>query len=484
MSQSRPRPSTVASMSKPLIMPNSPTEQAQARPLWAMGIALQVLLTVVTVALTWLNKEPLCRAALVPLLLLSFVPYLLAVGCARRLTPAVTLRGIIVFAIFYRVTLWFAPTVLSNEVHRYLWDGRVQAFGANPYVMAPKDAVNSPKLGGLAAELLSRVGSPHIPAADQPLSELIFRAAAAIWPRDPGLLKAFFLGMDLAVVWVLIRLLRLRELGENAVIIYAWCPLPILEFAANGHVLPVAMFLALVGIYLATPQPPTRRWAGSFEQVLAALSAGGAVVTHLLALPLLPLIVRRIKMRFRLLIALVVAVFYLPFIGAGGHLFDGVRHYIGAWRFNDSVFAALAALCGSAWTPAWAGNIPLEFALPKLIALIAWLIVLLAMFVARVNNLRSLYILSGALLLLSPAVYPWHVAWLIPFLCFYPNPGWMLFSATVLLSYAAGSPQLRGLDVPYLKWIEYAPVLLALIWGHAARYVTPAQGPAATPTRR
>lgn len=474
MSQSRPRPPTVGGMSKPLIMPNSPTEQAQARPLWAMGILLQVLLTAVTVALTWLDKEPLCRTAFVPLMLFSFVPYLLAVGCARRLTPAVTLRGVIIFAIFYRVTLWFAPAVLSNEVHRYLWDGRVQFLGANPYVVAPRDAVSSPKLGWLAPELLSRVGSPEIPAANQPLSELLFRAAAAIWPYGPGLLKAFFLGMDLAVIWVLIRLLRLRELGENAVIIYAWCPLPIIEFAANGHVLPVAMFLALVGIYLATPQPPTRRWAGSFEQILAALSAGGAVVTHLLTLPLLPLIARRIKMRFWFLIALVVAVFYLPFLDAGEHLFDGLRHYVGAWRFNDSVFALLAALCGSVWTPAWGGNIPLEFALPKLIALIAWIIVLAVMLVARVNNVRALYILSGALLLLSPAVYPWHVAWLVPLLCFYPNPGWMLFSATVMLSCAISTPQLRGLNVPYLRWIEYAPVLLALMWGLAARYLTPA----------
>jgi hypothetical protein len=344
--------------------------------------------------------------------------------------------------------------------------------------------VNLPRLGGVAAEQLSRVGSPEIPAANQPLSELLFRAAATIWPRGPGLLKAFFLGMDMAVIWVLIRLLRLRELGENAVIIYAWCPLPVIEFAANGHVLPVAMFLALVSVYLATPQPPTRRWAGSFEQILAALSAGGAMVTHLLALPLLPLVVRWIKMRFWLLIALVVAVFYLPFVAAGGHLFDGLRHYVAAWRFNDSIFALLAALCGSAWTPAWAGNIPLEFAVPKLIALIAWLIVLVAMLVARVNNLRALYLLSGALLLLSPAVYPWHVAWLVPLLCFYPNPGWILFSATVMLSYAASMPQLRGLNVPYLRWIEYAPVGVALIWGLAARYTTPGSTPAPALSRR
>jgi hypothetical protein len=50
----------------------------------------------------------------------------------------------------------------------------------------------------------------------------------------------------------------------------------------------------------------------------------------------------------------------------------------------------------------------------------------------------------------------------------------MLFSATVMLSYALAMPQLRELNVTYLKWIEYAPVLLALAWGFVARFITPA----------
>ena len=453
-------------------MPSSPIEKAQAWPLWRLGMALQLLLAVVTVLMTRMEREPVCARLLVPVWMIAFVPYVLAVGRARWLSPSVAVRGIAVFAIFFRVTLWFATPMSPHEVHRSLWEGRAQSFGHNPYVEAPA----SPGLAFLAPEMISHISSPDMPASAPPLSELLFRIVANIAPHGPGLLKALFVLVDLGVVWLVARLLRLRGLNENMVLIYAWCPLPIVEFAGNGHFLTLAMFLSLAAVYLATPQLPRRRWAGVIEQTLAAASAAGAVCAHYLALPLVPLVMRQIKPRFWLLLAAITVLFYLPFASAGVHLFDGLRHCAGSLQYNDSVFSILTALFDTNWTLQLPGGVPLTHAVPKLIAAGVWMAALLAVIILRVNTIRAFYILTGVFLFFSPAVYPYDVAFLVPFLCFYPNAGWMLLSATVLLSYWA---KIAGLgpehDVAWrnIRVIEYLPAfaMMALSW--AAAYWIP-----------
>ncbi|OHE76579.1 MAG: hypothetical protein A2107_11905 [Verrucomicrobia bacterium GWF2_62_7] len=118
---------------------------------------------------------------------------------------------------------------------------------------------------------------------------------------------------------------------------------------------------------------------------------------------------------------------------------------------------------------------PLAHAVPKLIAAGAWLAVLLAVIVLRMNTIRSFYILTGVFLFFSPVVYPHYVAFLVPFLCFYPNPGWMLLSATVLLSYwvgfAAPSPG-HSVVSGSVRMIEYLPVFAVMVAGSAMAYLT------------
>jgi hypothetical protein len=465
-----PTPAAGSSAYKPLITPSSPTEKTAAWPLWRLGVGLQLLLAVVTVLLTRMGKQPACAAALLPIWLLSFAPYVLALKYARQLTPSVALRGIFLFAIFFRVTLCFAPPILSSEVYRSLWEGRAQTFGHNPYVETPA----SPGMGFLAPEMITRVAAPNLPAVSPPLSELLFRIAANISPQGTGLLKAFFAFVDIGVVWLLVRLLRLRGLNENMAILYAWCPLPIVEFAGNGHFLTLTIFLALSAVYLATPQVPRRRWAGVIEQTLAAASLAGAVCTHYFALPLVPLVMRQIKARYWLLGALIVWLFYWPFSGAGGHLFDGLRQCVGGLRFNDSAFGLLAMVFDSSWTLQLPSGVPLAHAVPKLIVAGSCLAALLAVIVLRMNTIRSFYIVTGVFLFLSPAVYPHYVAFVVPFLCFYPNAGWLLLSATVLLSYSGGlAGPSQGAASTSIRLLEYLPAFAAMVAGTVMTYLSP-----------
>src|SRR5260370_16968234 len=49
--------------------------------------------------------------------------------------------------------------------------------------------------------------------------------------------------------------------------------------------------------------------------------------------------------------------------------------------------------------------------------------------------LWSSLVLTGGVLLLSPAAFPWYFTWSIPFLCFYPSSAWLLMSITSVLGY-------------------------------------------------
>jgi hypothetical protein len=152
-------------------------------------------------------------------------------------------------------------------------------------------------------------------------------------------------------------------------------------------------------------------------------------------------------------------------------------------QFNDSVFSLLAMLCDTRWALQLPGGVPVAHAVPKLAVAGACLAALLAVILLRVNTLRSFHIVTGVFLILSPVVYPHYVAFMVPFLCFYPNPGWMLLSATVLLSYWGGLTGAgHGAVSTSLRLIEYLPAFAAMVAGPLVVYLAPP--PPAAPARK
>jgi hypothetical protein len=69
----------------------------------------------------------------------------------------------------------------------------------------------------------------------------------------------------------------------------------------------------------------------------------------------------------------------------------------------------------------------------------------------------------GTILLLSPTVHPWYIMWLVPYLCFFPSPAWLMLTSTVALSYHApflASPGEPWQEHTWFKILEYAPFFL------------------------
>ena len=123
---------------------------------------------------------------------------------APRTDPRGGLIAVAVGAVLFRLLLLPAPGG-STDVYRYLWDGRVQAAGINPYAHAPTD----PALVGLR----DRTVWPRINHRDDrtiypPAAQATFRAAHAIGLRTPTGFTAVVIAADLAAIGLLVRLVR------------------------------------------------------------------------------------------------------------------------------------------------------------------------------------------------------------------------------------------------------------------------------------
>ncbi len=154
---------------------------------------------------------------------------------------------IFAFAILFRLLLIFSQPSLSADMYRYVWDGRVQAHGINPYLYPP-DAAAVASLRDSA--IWPRVDWQTYPTIYPAGAELVFAAAWRIWPDNVHWFQAVMAGADLLAGVLLLFLLRALGRSPLAVLIYLWNPLVLFEVAHAAHV-DALMLPLLAGAWLA-----------------------------------------------------------------------------------------------------------------------------------------------------------------------------------------------------------------------------------------
>src|SRR5579872_6222606 len=164
--------------------------------------------------------------------------WLLAVVVVRRgPLPRGTIWIVLAAAVAMRALTLAAPPLLSSDVYRYVWDGRVQLAGINPYRYVP--------VAQELAFLRDEAVYPHINRAEYaltsypPMAQASFTLAAAVMPGVFGM-KLMMAGFDALAIGALYWLLRIAGRDPAELLIYAWLPLPVWEFAGSAHVDAVA----------------------------------------------------------------------------------------------------------------------------------------------------------------------------------------------------------------------------------------------------
>ena len=346
---------------------------------------------------------------------------------------------ILAAAILCRVVLLFSPPTLSDDINRYLWDARMQFQGVNPYVYAPE----SEDVAHLRDGFHGGINNKDVPTVYPPLMQTAFMVAAYLW-YSPTSMKLFFTLCDVGVIVLMILVLGRRNRPPERVLIYAWNPLVLVEISGSGHndSLPVVLMLAAL---LAVDG--RRSYRAVAWLALSMLAKWFTVM-------LVPAFYRKFRSLkpFWILPALIF-VSYLPYLDAGPGLFGGLLVYGDKWRFNDSIFSIFFYLTDS-----------LNVSKIIVATLFAGLVAYCA---ARIPDpFRSAFILLGAYLALTPTVQPWYLVWIIPFLCLYPNPAWILLSGLAALSYhVVIGFVLSGTwhEETWVRYVQYVPFYGLLI---------------------
>ena len=149
-----------------------------------------------------------------------------------------TLAIILFFAISFRFIAIVGQPLFENDMHRYLWDGKVSVHGINPYFYPPNDY----QLTHLRDKNWEEINYKNIPTIYPPLAQAIFHTSWVIAPNSSIALKSVFFLFDLGVLICLVFMLRLFNIPSSRIIIYAWNPLVIKEFANSGHLDVAAIF--------------------------------------------------------------------------------------------------------------------------------------------------------------------------------------------------------------------------------------------------
>jgi alpha-1,6-mannosyltransferase len=404
-----------------------------SRRLYGLGAILLVSLTICSRKFSSVGAP----SFMIPLAVAA-VAYLLAIREFFS-TPGFQHRVIVtglVMAALWRLPFLLMPPGPDDDVHRYVWDGRVQRLGYNPYIVTPGD----PALAGLHTSETRTLNHPDVPSPYPPGAQLFFRAVTAIH-ESVFALKLAFAVCDFAIVLILLDVLRRSGQAAHWVLAYAWNPLLATEVAGSGHI-------DIVGVLLLSVSAAAlgRRWRS-----VAALAFGLAVAVKLLPIVLLPLYWRRVRIRDGALAGVVVGLLYVPFLNHGRIPIGSLGTYVQSFRFNAPVFATLERV-----------------AAPQLVVGLA----VLAGFLTAIWLRRKAPAFSSdsfawpmaASLLCAPVVYPWYLLWLLPFVRSASTVPIIIWTVSIIPTYYVW--HLRALGRPWLVpgWImllEYGSVAAA-----------------------
>jgi len=374
-------------------------------------------------AAAWLRVELLAAHPVVVAVL--FALYLAAAWLAAvRVSPTRSALAVVLgFGLLFRTLMLPTPVYLSSDLYRYLWDGRVQLAGVNPYRYAPAASELTHLRDG---EIHSRINRPAARTIYPPATQWLFALAAALAPGSIVGWRLLLLLFEVATVAMLLILLRRLGAPPTAVIMYAWSPLVVFEGVQAGHVEAAMISLVLLALLL--------RQTGL--SVLAGAALGVAVLMKLYPAVLLPAWWRRDDWRFPAATVATVGLGYLPYVavlGAGALGF--LPEYLASPEdHNIGLRALLTHPFG------FTGEVARSVAMALLFAAMAVALVVIGRRAGQDPRglWRATALAVGAYLLLVPtAMHPWYVVWVVPFLCVRPSPAWLWFSGAVTLSYVA-----------------------------------------------
>jgi hypothetical protein len=488
------------------------SEQPRAREIpWAILVGAGVVAMACAVAITavWFNTlgaQEIHDHTVIALLAVwsaAWAAALIPLWRGDHRASRRQLLWVIIVAVATRVCLLLATPQFSDDLWRYLWEGRLQMYYVDPYIISPARA--EPVALSSHDPYWAHVNNPELTSIYPPLAQVIFAIVAEV-AYFPWAMKAVMVLGDLGVMALLIAMMRTRGRSPLwAAIAWGWSPLVVFEVAGQGHIDALAVLCAVLWLWLLE-----RRL-----EFGAAGALGVGISVKLVPALLLPAAMRWHRMRWTVLFAPVVVVLLaLPYINSQtmvhpppsmtwhdrlglDNMTRSLREYASRWRNNESVFALayggaiavarLATPSEATWESAGRSHLARAallareadrgekshrdnseaFLLARGVCAFAYLVGLgLILWRARSASAAALGTF-GLWIILSPVVHPWYLLMVLPFAILERRASWLLLSVTALGTYVAVEAYHRtGVwKESWLAWgIEYGSFYPLLIW--------------------
>jgi hypothetical protein len=408
-------------MSEELISCDRPVRHSTEKQSLGILIGLGALSLIIELSIFWAH----CHNRFYPLLVLlsiSGIPFVLAVWWTfqRKKFPPNTLLIILIGGAGLRLILVpLDPPRLSTDIYRYIWDGRLQGAGINPYLYVPVDLRVAALRDDTIYPNINRKEYAH--TIYPPVAQIFFFVVTRVTQSIPGF-KSVLVALDLVTMGLVVATLRAIGQPAERVIAYAWHPLPIVEIGGSGHI--EALMICFIALALLA------RAHQKFG--IAGFALGAATLVKFIPIILLPAIYKRWDKKLPIAFTTLIVICYLPYVlGAGSGVLGFLPQYASEEGLQNGARYYILVLID--YLLGWCGVVhdlpPAIFtsiALAGLGSIAIWAFYREPPFGREHGETQGRWIFSAFVLalafstLLSP-YYPWYYSWIALFLCFVPN---------------------------------------------------------------
>jgi len=414
----------------------------------ALSALAGLVLLVVRPSLNPAHVRPL------PLITLAWIVFLTAAWLLRKVRVRTAIALILLGGIGIQIAAVSAQPQQSDDLYRYIWDGRVQAAGIDPYAYVPA----ARQLAGLRDEFLWHPHAGHcVPASEvsaHPAADLVAGCTMINRPAVPTIYppvaEAYFLGVHylpaanksttpiqattafIAVLTTVLLLFGLGRLGRDVrmAALWSWCPTVALEAGNSAHVDVVAVGIAAAALLvLATARGRTR------PTVLGGVLMGLAIATKVTPVLTVPAVLRRRWMTVAIAAGSAFVLVYIPHVLAvGGKVIGFLPGYLQQEGYTNGTRFGIIGLVVT-------GKLAMAMAV-LILAAVAFAVV---QFSDPDRPWQGAVMMTAAALAVTTPRYQWYALLLVMLVALDGRPEWLAFAAG---AYYAAEPNLGRYTIP------------------------------------
>lgn len=222
----------------------------------------------------------------------------------------------------------------SDDLARYVWEGKILLEGHSPYTMPPDD----PSLIEYRdARVYPMINHRDMPAIYPPFALEIFSALTTVTGSTEGF-RLFMVFIELCTIALMFRWLAALGIPRERIAVYALNPLVILSIAGHGHLDSIQLLFLILGLLLYRQG----------REGLGILSVTLAGLTKFLCFFALPFLITRKTVRHLIPALVLVVVCYAPFFTfLGPFSLGNAGVYTGRFEFYSLTFAPLRTFLGT-----------------------------------------------------------------------------------------------------------------------------------------